>query len=287
MAESEARGHGGRDASYEDDYMMGRTESETRRLVRQSGFYGRFTWSLLTRAGIEPGMTVLDVGTGAGDVALLAADLVGPRGRVVGLDENPEVLETARERAREADLANVEFVEGDGRSLHDDGSFAAVVGRFVLMYQPEPSETLRALAGHVRPGGIVAFQEMNPFSDRGVSAAPTPLWDRAVGWLHRVIERAGIETEMGHKLYHAYLEAGLTAPTMESHAPVGGATDRRCHQYFVETLRSLMPLAEKFGIASAEEVEIDTLADRLSEEAEASGLVLKMPDAINAWARRP
>lgn len=55
MDETEADRHGGGDARHEDDYMMGRSEAEARRLVRQSGFYGRFTWSMLTRAGSRPG----------------------------------------------------------------------------------------------------------------------------------------------------------------------------------------------------------------------------------------
>jgi ubiquinone/menaquinone biosynthesis C-methylase UbiE len=74
---------------------MGRTEREGRRLLRQAAAHAAPTRRLLAAAGIGPGMTVLDLGSGAGDVALLAAELVGPGGRVLGVDENPRILETA------------------------------------------------------------------------------------------------------------------------------------------------------------------------------------------------
>jgi ubiquinone/menaquinone biosynthesis C-methylase UbiE len=114
-------------------YAMGRTEAETERLIRQSGLYAPFTRRLFERAGLGPGMRVLDVGTGAGDVALIAAEMVGASGGVVGVDRNPEVLETARARALGAGLTNATFVEGDAGELRLGGGFDAAVGRLVLL----------------------------------------------------------------------------------------------------------------------------------------------------------
>ena len=88
-------------------YLMGRSEAETRRLMAQHRLYGTFTRRLLEDAGIEEGMKVLDVGSGAGDVALLAAEFVGPTGSVVGVDQDSEVLETASARAEASGLTNM------------------------------------------------------------------------------------------------------------------------------------------------------------------------------------
>ena len=82
-----------------DTYAMGRSEAESERLIRQSGLYAPFTRRLFEQAGLRPGMRALDVGTGAGDVALIAAEMVGASGGVVGVDHNPEVLATARSKA--------------------------------------------------------------------------------------------------------------------------------------------------------------------------------------------
>ena len=81
-----------------DNYALGRSEAETGRLMLQHQIYSPITRQFLVTAGVTRGMTVLDLGSGAGDVALLLADLVGPNGRVVGVDGHDGILETARER---------------------------------------------------------------------------------------------------------------------------------------------------------------------------------------------
>jgi ubiquinone/menaquinone biosynthesis C-methylase UbiE len=128
-------------------YTMGRNDAETKRLMRQATLLEPFTRALFHEAGIVPGMKVLDVGSGAGEVAMLAARMVGPSGQVVGVDTNSEVLHTARARCTEAGLANVTFLDGDARSVVVDNDFDAVVGRFVLLYVPSPEDTL---AGRLR-----------------------------------------------------------------------------------------------------------------------------------------
>ena len=67
-------------------YALGHSEKELQRLSRQGQVFGPFTRQLFEQAGISQGMRVLDVGCGSGDVAFLAADLVGLSGEVVGVD---------------------------------------------------------------------------------------------------------------------------------------------------------------------------------------------------------
>jgi ubiquinone/menaquinone biosynthesis C-methylase UbiE len=119
---------------------------------------------LFMEAGIGPGMSVLDIGSGAGDVAMLAAELVGPSGRVLGLDLNPAGLAVARERAAAAGLTNVEFIEADARAVPPGQTFDAAVGRIVLMYMADPAGTLRAVARAVNPGGRRCVPGLHPQS---------------------------------------------------------------------------------------------------------------------------
>jgi ubiquinone/menaquinone biosynthesis C-methylase UbiE len=100
----------------------------------QAELFDKFIRRLLEDAGLTSGMRVLDVGSGAGDAAFAAADIVGPTGAVVGVDVDPSVLAKARARAEKAGRGNVAFLEGECRSLAIDGQFDAVVGRLVLMY---------------------------------------------------------------------------------------------------------------------------------------------------------
>src|SRR5262249_49883839 len=140
-------------------YVMGRSEDEARRLEEQASLIEPATRALFAAAGLAPGMRVLDVGCGPGDVALLAAELVGPSGSVVGVDVTPAVGATARARAHARGLTRVSFRAGDLRAVELDDVFDAVVGRFVLMYQADPAASLRAVLRAVRDGGLAVFHE--------------------------------------------------------------------------------------------------------------------------------
>lgn len=267
-------------------YVLGEGETETRRLIRQGRSHNRSTRRLLQEAGVSEGMRVLDTGSGAGDVALLAAELVGESGTVLGVDQNPLVLAVARGRAREAGLDNVAFFEGDLASPELGDSFDAVVGRFVLQHHPQPTLALRSLTTKVRPGGIVAFQEMNLRPESLQLFPLTPLWERYWGW-SRALFQFGGEAEMGYKLYQTFLKAGLPEPEMRLEASVGGGPGWGGYEDAAEALRSLLPMMVKLGITTEEEVGIGTLAERLRGETVASDGVVKAPEVVGAWARRP
>ena len=268
-----------------DTYVLGRSEAETERLIRQAQIYAPFTRHFFVSAGITAGMKVLDVGSGAGDVALLLAELVGPHGAVVGFDTNPDILATARERARAAGWTNVRFVEADAHSIALDGEFDAVVGRWVLMHMSEPVAALRRLAGHLRPGGVAAFQESD-FSYPPTSFPRAPLHQQVVRWTVPPPSRDRPGPYIGTRLYETFLDAGLPAPQLRLDAPIGGGADWPGYEYVAATARSVLPIMERMGLVRAEEVGIETLADRLRAEVVGQRGVQMLPIVIGAWARR-
>jgi ubiquinone/menaquinone biosynthesis C-methylase UbiE len=141
------------------------------------------TERLLADAGLRAGMRVLDVGCGRGDVTFLAAGLVGATGQVVGMDRDAGALEQARERARQQGLSNVTFVEGDLHAIPaEQGPFDAVVGRRVLMYQPDAVAAVRGLAKALKPGGLMVFQEHDA-TGGPVSLTPLPLHAKVREWI--------------------------------------------------------------------------------------------------------
>jgi SAM-dependent methyltransferase len=266
-------------------YLMGRTTAETDRLIRQGHLLNPATRRLLRDAGVSAGMRVLDLGSGAGDVALLAAELVGRAGTVVGVDANPGALAVARARAEAAGLTNIDFVEGDLRTVEPVGVFDAIVGRLVLMYVPEPAAALRRLAGLLRPGGVLAFQEFN-FTPASLQWYPAmPLWQRFWEWMQPTVVRSGAEALMGYRLAATFREARLPEPRLRLESPLLAGDDPDGYAWAADSLRSMLPLACKFGIATAEEVGIDTLAARLRAETIAHGGVVKTPDLVGAWTR--
>ena len=269
----------------QDTYAMGRTPEETERLVAASRLLNPGTRRMLQDAGLAPGLRVLDVGTGAGDVALLAAELVGPTGSVVALDQNPEILQAAYHRTQAAGIDTVSFVAGDCHTAELPGQFDAIVGRLVLGYVGDAGAALRRLSAQLAPGGIVAFQDFN-FSLPSVRAVPdVPLWGRSWGWMIDTMAAAGVPAEGGFGLHRAMVDAGLPAPTMRLESIVESGPDAAAYRWFADALRSLLPLVERMGIATAAEVDIDTLADRLRADTVAAGAVLKSPDMVAAWTR--
>src|SRR5260370_37537819 len=87
-------------------YVLGDAECELHRLVKQSRLIGDITEQVMRRAGIKPGMNVLDCGCGVVDVSFLTARLVGSAGRVLGIDRSVAGIDRARERAAEAGMSN-------------------------------------------------------------------------------------------------------------------------------------------------------------------------------------
>ena len=266
------------------EYTMGRSESETERLIKQSQLYNDITRRFFLRSGIAKGMKVLDVGSGAGDVALTLAEFVGSEGSVVGVDVNPDILKTAQARADAAGFSNIEFIAGDTRTLELPDDFDAVVGRLVLMYMADPAEALRHLATHLRPGGIAAFQEVDFTPYNAVLHPDTPLANKLIGWGRTVFERSGAHLEMGMDLYKAFVNAGLPEPTLHFEAPMGGPEDWPGYEYLANSFRSLVPLLEAYGIATADEVDIDTLAERIQVEVATSKRPIMLPPHITAYA---
>ncbi|MFN2510888.1 MAG: class I SAM-dependent methyltransferase [Pyrinomonadaceae bacterium] len=263
-------------------YPLGRSLEETERLQQQSQFYNPFTRRLFANAGITAGMKVLDAGCGAGDVAFIAAELVGPQGSVLGVDRDPHVIEAARKRCSRARLENVSFVEGDICKVALNSQFDAVVGRLILMYLPDPVAIVRKLAGYLRAGGVVAFQEAD-WTHKPTTLPPSQCAEKIYHWMLQCFQIAGVETQMGMKLYKLFLDAGLSEPQMCLEAPIGGGANWDGYAYTANSVRSLLPALLKLNVATEEEVDIDNLAARFRDEVAGQGGVVMLSPFVSAW----
>jgi SAM-dependent methyltransferase len=232
-------------------------------------------------------MRVLDVGSGSGDVAYLVAEMVGASGHVVGVDLNPLIVEAARQRACAADISNVSFIACDVREIAFHEEFDAVVGRMVLMYQSNPASALRAAVRALRDGSPVAFFEGNV--SLGVASYPvSPLHQLLGRCFCETFARGGVELAMGMKLHQTFLSAGLPAPQLLSTTLVGGQDEwvARFAEYGANTLRSLLPLILEYGIATEEELALDTFEKRYREEILRQRSVVQWIPFVGAWSRK-
>ncbi|HEX6709656.1 MAG TPA: methyltransferase domain-containing protein [Rubrobacter sp.] len=131
---------------YEDEWLEGIPE------ISIESFAG--TGNPFSLGELQPGERVVDLGSGAGIDSLIAAKMVGPEGRVIGVDMTPEMFEKARLSAEQAGLANVEFREGYAEALPvEDGWADVVISNGVLNLVPDKAAALLEIRRVLRPDG--------------------------------------------------------------------------------------------------------------------------------------
>ena len=268
-------------SSEETGYQLGSGAAELERLDLQGRVLAPATRTILATAGVRRDMRVLDLGSGAGDVAFVAAGLAGPAGEVVGIDQSPDAVAKATARARQRGLSNVRFVAGDIHDRAPDGPFDAIIGRLVLMYVPDPAAVLRTQAGVLRSGGVVAPIEFDLHSARSLPA--TPLVGQALSWLREAFTRAGVDPALGPGLWAVLQAAGLQPSGMIGVQPHFGPDDPDGAAILAGIVSTVLPVIERTGVATTAQVGADTLQQRLSDELAASAAVFAHPMLISAW----
>jgi SAM-dependent methyltransferase len=268
----------------EKSYVLGHSDRELERLNAQAQLIDPITRQFFCEAGLVTGMRVLDIGSGAGHVAVLAAELVGDAGEVIGTDTAPTAIARARARTEALSLNNVSFREGDPANMDFDEPFDAVIGRYVLMFQPDPAAMLRAVALHVRSGAVIAFHEPDWV---GVRSSPTvPLYDECCRWIVETMRLRGADPSMGIKLCGTFITAGLPSPSMRLQSLIAGGSESRDQVRFKTDLaETLVAEMQRLGVANAEQIGIETLADRITNEVVARHSVIVGRSEICAWCR--
>ncbi|MBW0014894.1 class I SAM-dependent methyltransferase [Mycobacterium sp.] len=264
-------------------YVLGHADAEVQRLLLQARLYNDYTEHALRLAGLRPGMRVLDIGCGPGDVSFVAAGLVGPTGSVQGVDAAPEMVELARARTAEKGLTTTHFTQAAIDAITVEEPVDAVIGRLILMHLPDPVATLRRLSSLVRPGGVIAFSENDITAARSVPEIP--LFGRVIAGIVRAFEAMGLSPRFGTTLHTVFADAGLGSPRLTLGMPVGTAADTDLLAYAAEVWRLVSPIAQRDGFAIDEVADIDNFIPRFREEALAANAIVTMPPIITAWTK--
>lgn len=249
----------------ENQYAWSNTDRERERLASQGDALRPATEKLFRAAGIGPGARVLDCGSGGGDVSIIVSELVTSSGEVLGIDRDAHNVDAANRRVKDLGLTHVRFETGD-ISVPPDGPFDATVGRLVLMYQPEIEAVLRALADRLVPRGVMAFLEYDHMPSAEVAMWPrSPSIDQLFRWTDAAFEALRVQPRMGTRLPSLLRDVGLQPqPPYELTGAMYSGTDVLTHVTTV--MRGISPLLAAYGIATEEEIEIDTFAERVSAE---------------------
>jgi SAM-dependent methyltransferase len=260
-------------------YALGYDDPELARLEHQARMLAPATRTILRLAGVGEGMRVLDLGTGLGDVALAAAELVGPTGEVVGIDREEAMLAVARGRAANQ-AGTVRFEQGEVGEWTDGRRYDVVLGRLILLYVRDPAAAIRHHLRSLASGGRYVAMEFDIVAAR--SEPPCPTAARAASLVVEGFRRAGLDPALGTRLGAVLTDAGLIEPTvvgLQAYLPPDDGA-----RAIAGIVATLMPVIEHSGLASADEVGLDTLRERLAAELSAANAVVAMPTLVGAWA---
>jgi len=257
-------------------------QEEVDRLEAQGAAIAPATRMIFAEAGIRPGMRVLDIGCGAGDVTFVAAGLVGPDGSVLGVDRSPDALARARLRAEQRGLTQVQFIEGDIHDPAPGGPFDAIVERGALWLVPDPAAVLRQQATVLRPGGLVVPIEVDLSMMRWLPESA--LGNQVKSWFVEAFARAGM-VMLGPQLWAIVEQAGLRPLGLIGIQPHFGHGDEVGLAFLVESMRVAEPLIVGTGVATAEEIGMETFEQRVRDDAERNHpLVGATYMLLSAWA---
>jgi SAM-dependent methyltransferase len=266
----------------QEQYALGRSPEEYARLARQAEILKPMTQRLFAEAGIGQGMRVLDLGSGAGDVCMLLAEMVGPDGSVVGIDVDEDALAHARKRLFARGVSNVTFVNSDFAQYLPNEPVDAIVGRLVLMYQVDPAAALAKLTAHLRPGGVVAFLE--PWFR--VPSGPDGPTRIALTCIVETLRRSGAHVDLGPRLHRVFRAAGLPLPKMRLETAMDPREDSPLYDYVAHTATQLLPKAIEYGIIGAGVLDVASLAGRIHAEMDAVGYAMTGSSLVCAWSSK-
>ena len=263
-------------------YVLGTDQAEVARLDAQAAMSAPAT-RLLLEAGrrLSPGMRVLDLGTGLGHVAFDVANLVGPRGTVVGIDQSPRLLEIAEHRRLVAGINNVTFVEADVRTFEDAKPFDAIVGRLILFHLPDAIDVLAHHLASLRPGGVVLAIDFDGGSIR--AEPPVPLVTTMRDWVEAAFRSAGANPVIGARLAELLRRAGAVDVTSFGVQTYLAPDDPTGPGWVAGLVKSLAPLIIGAGVATEADLDVDTLHQRVANALARSDSVLLPPTLVGAW----
>ncbi len=190
------------------DYLLAGSDIELKRLAYQSMLFENETLTTLEHAGIKQGMKCLDLGCGLGDVSFMMSKLVGPKGSVVGLDTNENLIKLCVERAKKNHTRNATFAVGD---VYDTklkkNSFDLIFSRFLFQHLKEPERAIKEMVSLAHRDGIIATEELDHGS--WISYPPIASLEKLRQVYVNLLKSGGVDELVGRKLYNFFCMAGL------------------------------------------------------------------------------
>jgi SAM-dependent methyltransferase len=266
-------------------YVLGSEDAEIARLQTQAALIAEPTAVLFQHGGIRPGMRVLDLGSGPGDVAFQVAEMVGSDGAVVGVEQDAAQIAVANERCGRLGLGNVEFRQGDARTYADEEPYDAAVCRLLLMHLPDAVEVLAHQMRNLRPGGVFVAVDYDMGGAR--SLPEVELYARVRDWLKAGFAHAGVDPFVGMRMPVLFEQAGFSDVGSLGLQAYWSPKERHAATYVVGVVRAMKDAIVASGVCTEQDMGLDTLDERLGEAIGAANAVFTVPTVVGGWGRRP
>lgn len=237
------------------------------------------TSRVLHAAGLEPGMKVVDVGCGIGLVTRQIANIVGPKGRVTGLDASAEQIEVARRECRDFD--RVAFLVG---SAYDTtlprGTYDLAYCRFLLCHLERPLDALKEMLSLLRPGGVLLCEDQEGSTLASVPA--TPEYENAARKTVELARRRGVDMDVGIRLPE--LLRGLSLKDVQVSIWQAAFFRGEEKHFYEQSIAEAMPGILASGVTTREEIEGRVAAMRKVNDDES--ILVTMPRVWQVWGRK-
>jgi SAM-dependent methyltransferase len=264
-------------------YIFGDTDVEQQRLVALSESFEPPARWLLDQIQIQPGWRAIDVGCGPLGILHLLSERVGSKGVVVGLEREPRFAHMAQDQVARRHLGNVTVLQADVMASGlQNCSFDFAHERLVMVNLSSPETLLAELVDLVRPGGIVAVEEIDNAS--WVCQPPHPSWDKLLQTFHAAFRASGGNVCIGRRLPELVRAAGLGDVQYKVHVDFAmrGAY-RRTH--LLTLIDSLREQIIRLDLLTEDELarHRQTLATHLDDP----NTVVIDKLLVQAWGRKP
>jgi 2-polyprenyl-3-methyl-5-hydroxy-6-metoxy-1,4-benzoquinol methylase len=260
----------------QESYTITGGEQGKRRLNLLAEIFQPTTLRLLEDAGLRSGGRCLDLGCGGGHVALDMARIVGPDGFVTGLDFDPQIVELARQDAKDAGIGNVEYHVADAQTF-DGGPFDLIYARFLLSHLCEPENLLARMRQLTRPGGRIVLEDIDM---SGSYCHPhDPAHAQSVELYTKAVRRGGGDADLGRRIPAIALAAGLSDVHWNVFQPVHSNGPHK-HLTAV-TLDRIRPSVLRHGLATDQE--IDSILARMYAFVQDPATLVALPRIVQVW----
>lgn len=256
----------------------GREEYERLKLLARARWPD--TADLFERVGIQPGMQCLDLGCGGGEVTFEIARMIGPDGRVIGIDLDEVRLDLGRTAAAEKGLTNVEFRVANVNDWSELDTYDFVYCRLLLQHLSRPLDLLRRMWAAVRVGGALVVEDADFYGL--LCEPPNEGFEFYARIYPSVLRRHGGDAALGRKLYRLFLEGGIPDPQLKLVQRADATGEAKALS--LSTLEAIAKSIVSEGLASEDEVR--SAIASLTEFTNDPRTVVGGPRTFQVWARR-